>query len=98
MTFGDLHDRTHLSALPEEMDGHDGASSRVDGLFNAIRGDVEGQRINIDEYRTGAQAGDSSGRREEAIWRGDNLIPATYAKRHQRKQESVRARGAADRV
>src|SRR6185312_4184865 len=71
---GDSHDGIHVGHRTAEVDGDDGARLLRDGLADAAGIDVKRVRLNIDENRGGAHAGDGGGCRDERNGGDDNLI------------------------
>ena len=60
------------------------------------RVDVERDRIDVDEDRLGAQPPDRAGRGEERVAGQQHFVARADVDGHQRQQQSVAARGAAD--
>ena len=60
--------------------------------------DVVGLRVDVDEDRLGAGAGDRAGGGEEGVRRGDHFVARPDALGHQADQQGVAAGGDGDRV
>src|SRR5262245_61525934 len=96
VAFGDRHDRLHLGALAEEMNGEDGLRAWRDRALDYIRIDVEIVRRNVHEDGARAQPRDRAGGGEESERRRDDLVARPHAQGRQRQQQRVGPGAASD--
>ena len=89
----DLVERRGLS---KEVDRDDGFGARGDGRSDLCDIDVEGDGIDIDEHRLGAEQSNRSGGGNEGEGDGDDFIAGSDAEGHEREQDGVGAGGAAN--
>ena len=80
------------------MDGYDGLGLLGDSRLDAGRVDVVGLRVDVDEDRLGAGAGDGPGGGEEGVGRGDHFVARSDPFGHQAHQQGVAAGGDGNRV
>ena len=78
------------------MDRDDRPRSRRDRRFDLRRVDVVGIGLDVDENRFGAGSPDRAGGGEERVRRRDHLIAGADTASHQRQEQRIRSRGAAD--
>jgi len=76
--LGDVRERRAIGRLAVEMDRQDGtygsAARSFEGLFDGLRGEIKGGRINIRQDGGGAGAEDSADRGEEAEGGGNDRV------------------------
>ena len=88
----------HLSTATVHMNGHDPFRILRDGLFKPPRREIERVGVDIHEHRLRAQAMDDARGGEKRKRRSDYFISRANVVRHQRQQQSIRARGDGDGV
>ncbi len=96
--FGDGVDGVHVGALAVQADRHDGLGLGTDGVFDQIRIEVVGARVDVDEHRCGAEQGDRLGGGDEAEGGGDDLVAGADLQRHQGHDQGVGAARGRDAV
>ncbi len=93
-----LQDRVHVGGEPVEMDRHNRARSRRNRARHSRDLQIECHRIDVHEDRRGADSVHRPGRREKRKRRHDDFRAGPDAKRHERNDQCVGARGHADGV
>ncbi len=92
------HDGRHLGQLAEEVHRDDGLGAGGDGGFHQGARDVEGFGVQVDEHRSGPQAGHDARGGEEGEGGEDHLVPVLDVQGHEGHQEGVGAAGHAHGV
>src|SRR5262249_9421098 len=87
--FGYSQDGIKIYATAEQMDRENRLGARTDPTRDRGRIEIEGSRLDIDKNRTSTQARHHSGRGEERIGGGDDLITGTNTQRHEGHEQSV---------
>ena len=95
---GDRADLVHRCALAEQMDGDDRLGGFAEFAEDLAWIEIERLGVDVDEHGRRAEAPDSAGGGEEGEAGQDHFVARADAERHQRQEERVAARGAADRV
>jgi len=88
----DLDDGIHIRRLAESVHGDDGFGTLGDRIFNQVRIDIPGQRINIDEHRGGALVQHAVRRSNKAERGRNNLIARPDACRDHRQVQPTGTR------
>ena len=86
------------AASPNKCTGRIAASFLRNGLLDEVGSDIEGVRIDIDEYRLRPGARDGSGCCDKSERRSNDFVARSNALCAQSQIERVRARGAPNRV
>ncbi len=100
MFFSERHDRRHVRALAEKVDGDDRlrlARARQRFLERGD-GDVESVRIDVHENGPRTEPRDAARGREKSVRRRDDRVARSDAERHEEHELRVRPRRNADRV
>ena len=87
----DLGNRVIVSALTEQIHGHDRLRLVRERRLDQRRIDIERARIDVDEYGRRAGERDHPGRRNERERRRHHLVAGTDTERHQRDEQRIRA-------
>ena len=98
VALGELEDRVHVDALPEDVHGHDRARPVGDRRLELRHVHVVGAGLDVDEDRRRTDVRDRLGGREEGERRGDDLVALADAHRRKDQEQRVGAVGTGHRV